>query len=190
MRFTRASNSRCFSVCGPAMNSSLETDWTGIGEGYRSSAGESWRSSSWDSMLMEAPPAADEAKCTPIAVGGRTSQCGACPIPMRLRINRPNFILGSILVLIIAVGGGAMAIRTLCDPVSIEARAKAKVKEKWDKERTVGSLDVKPFPRPVLTATDVTVEGFGRAERVTATLQMFPLLFGRVRPAHVLAEGV
>ena len=50
---------------------------------------------------------------------------------MRPRINRRNFILGSILVLIIAVGGGAMAIRTLCDPASIEARAKAKVKEKW-----------------------------------------------------------
>jgi uncharacterized protein involved in outer membrane biogenesis len=108
---------------------------------------------------------------------------------MRLRINRRNFILGSILVLILAVGGGAMAVRTLCDPVSIEARAKAKVLEKWGKELTMGSLEVKPFPRPVLTATDVAVKGMGRAERVTATLQLFPLLFGRVRPAQVVAEG-
>src|SRR5688500_9779035 len=29
----RTSNSRCFSVCGAGMNSSLETDWVGIGEG-------------------------------------------------------------------------------------------------------------------------------------------------------------
>src|SRR5258706_10439504 len=58
--FTRASNSRCLRVCGDAMNSSLETDWTGIGEANRSSAGESWRSSSWDSMLLEAPRAADD----------------------------------------------------------------------------------------------------------------------------------
>src|SRR5258708_21656865 len=58
--FTRASNSRCLRVCGDAMNSSLETDWTGIGEANRSSAGERWRSSSWDSMLMEAPRAADD----------------------------------------------------------------------------------------------------------------------------------
>src|SRR6476660_2387081 len=108
---------------------------------------------------------------------------------MRLRFNRRNFILGSILVLILAVGAGAMAVRTLCDPVSIEARAKAKVLEKWGKELTMGSLEVRPFPRPVLTATDVAVKGMGRAERVMATLQLFPHLFGRVRPAQVVAEG-
>src|ERR1700674_4702497 len=49
---TRASNSRCFAVCGPGMNSSLETDCTGIGEGNSDSAGESRASSSGESMLM------------------------------------------------------------------------------------------------------------------------------------------
>jgi hypothetical protein len=29
----RASNSRYFFVCGAGMNSSLDTDWVGIGEG-------------------------------------------------------------------------------------------------------------------------------------------------------------
>ena len=107
-----------------------------------------------------------------------------------MRFNRRNFILGTILALFIVLGGGAMAVHTLFAPAEIEARAKAKVHEKWGKDLTVGALDVKSFPRPTLHATDVVVEGVGRAERVTATLQVFPLLFGRVRPAHVQAEGI
>src|SRR5438477_8632557 len=51
--FTPTSNSRCFGVCGPGMNSSLDTDCTGIGDGNSDSADESWLSSSGDSMLME-----------------------------------------------------------------------------------------------------------------------------------------
>ena len=40
--FTRASNSRCFGVCAYGVNSSLETDCTGMGDGNRLvSAGES-----------------------------------------------------------------------------------------------------------------------------------------------------
>src|SRR5690348_10894190 len=50
--FTRASNSRCFSVCGPGMNSSLDTDCTGIGEGKRDSAGDRRSNSSGLSMLI------------------------------------------------------------------------------------------------------------------------------------------
>src|SRR5271169_5695171 len=50
---TRASNARCFCVCGPGMNSSLETDCTGIGDGNRDSADASLDSSSGESMLID-----------------------------------------------------------------------------------------------------------------------------------------
>src|SRR5262245_44181554 len=43
----RASNSRCFAVCGAGMNSSLDTDWVGIGAGKADvSAGNNCFSSS------------------------------------------------------------------------------------------------------------------------------------------------
>jgi hypothetical protein len=39
----RASNSRCFTLCGAGIDSSLETDCVGIGDGYaKVSAGRSW----------------------------------------------------------------------------------------------------------------------------------------------------
>src|ERR1700730_15826271 len=53
--FTRVSNSRCFFVCKPGMNSSLETDCTGIGDGNNDSAAESFSSSLVESMLMVPP---------------------------------------------------------------------------------------------------------------------------------------
>src|SRR6266545_4030875 len=52
MSRTRASNSRCFGVCAPGMNSSLETDCTGIGEANNDSADARRSSSSDESMLM------------------------------------------------------------------------------------------------------------------------------------------
>src|SRR5882672_7750401 len=51
--FTRASNSRCLAVWGPGMNSSLDTDCTGIGEGKRDSAEDRRSISSGLSQLME-----------------------------------------------------------------------------------------------------------------------------------------
>jgi hypothetical protein len=106
-----------------------------------------------------------------------------------MRINRRNFVLGSILVLTIVVGGGAMAVHTLANPESIVKRAQDMARAKWGKELTVGTLDVKVFPRPVLHATNVALEGFGEAERIEATMQVFPLLFGRVRPTAFSVEG-
>jgi len=50
--FTRASNSRWRGVCGAGMNSSLETDCTGMGEANSDSAAERRASSSGDSMLI------------------------------------------------------------------------------------------------------------------------------------------
>src|ERR1700681_191373 len=52
---TRVSNSRCFFVCKLGMNSSLETDCTGIGDGNNDSAAESFSSSLVESMLMVPP---------------------------------------------------------------------------------------------------------------------------------------
>jgi hypothetical protein len=51
----RASNSCCLGVCSAGMNSSLDTDCTGIGDGNSDSAEESLFSSSGDSMLMIPP---------------------------------------------------------------------------------------------------------------------------------------
>ena len=50
--FTRASNSRCLSLCGAGMNSSLETACVGIGErNVAVSAGTSLAISSGDIMM-------------------------------------------------------------------------------------------------------------------------------------------
>ena len=43
MSFTRASNSFCCGDCGAGMNSSLDTNCTGIGDGNSSSAPDSFR---------------------------------------------------------------------------------------------------------------------------------------------------
>jgi hypothetical protein len=54
----RASNCFCFSLCGGGIYSSLDETCTGIGEGNRLSAGESWASSSgvsMDPLLCERP---------------------------------------------------------------------------------------------------------------------------------------
>src|SRR6185437_6532720 len=48
----RTSNSRCRGVCGTGMNSSLDTDWTGMGEGKSDSADESFVDSLGESMLI------------------------------------------------------------------------------------------------------------------------------------------
>src|SRR4029077_19846442 len=53
--FTRASNSRCLAVCGAGMNSSLDTDCTGIGDGNRDSAEDTRSISSGLSQLMRSP---------------------------------------------------------------------------------------------------------------------------------------
>ena len=55
---TRDSNSRCRGVCAAGMNSSLDTDCTGIGDANSDSALVSLASSSGDSMPMGDPPAA------------------------------------------------------------------------------------------------------------------------------------
>lgn len=104
-------------------------------------------------------------------------------------MNRQSVLLGSICAVTFVLVGGTMAVRTLMTPERIQERAQQKVKEKWGRDLAIGSIDVSGFPRPTIYARDVSVDGFGKAERVTATLQLFPLLFGRVRPSHVLAEG-
>ena len=104
-------------------------------------------------------------------------------------MNRRNFILGTILVVIILALGGAMAVHTLANPERIIQQAQQKARDKWGKELTVGALDVKVFPRPVVHARDVKLEGVGEAERLDATMQLFPLLFGHVRPSHFTVEG-
>jgi hypothetical protein len=52
MSFTRASNSFCCAVCGDGMNSSLDTNCTGMGEGNSSSAPDSFSSSSGVNRLI------------------------------------------------------------------------------------------------------------------------------------------
>ena len=103
-------------------------------------------------------------------------------------MKRKNILLGAALVLTIAVVGGTMAVQTLASPERILKQAQDKARAKG-KELTVGSLDVKVFPRPVIHAQQVALEGVGEAERVQATMQLFPLLFGRVEPAQVIVEG-
>jgi hypothetical protein len=104
-------------------------------------------------------------------------------------MKRQNLILGSALAATLIVGGGAMAVHTLANPERILQQAQQKAREHWGKELTVGALDVKVFPRPVVHARDVKLEGVGAAERFEATMQVFPLLFGRVRPASFIVEG-
>jgi hypothetical protein len=104
-------------------------------------------------------------------------------------MNRSNLAFGAILALAIVVLGGGMAIRSLADPARITEMAQQKAREKWDKQLTVGSLQVETFPRPVLHARDVVLEGVGQVERIDAQLQLLPLIFGRVRPAHLAIEG-
>lgn len=104
-------------------------------------------------------------------------------------MNRQSVLLGSICAVTFVLVGGTLAVRTLATPERIQERMQEKVREKWGRDLAIGSLDVQTFPRPTLHARDVAVRGFGKAERVTATLQLFPLLFGRIRPSHVLAEG-
>src|SRR6202795_4124764 len=79
--FTRASNSRCFAVCGAGMNSSLDTDCVGIDDGKAEvSAGNTCLKSSGASQpiartfgkqLYVCPPA------TAYAAIGRTPPCEA-----------------------------------------------------------------------------------------------------------------
>src|SRR5258706_2775732 len=104
-------------------------------------------------------------------------------------MNRQSILLGSICAVTFVLVGGTMAVRTLMTPERIQERAQQKVQDKWGRSLTIGSLDVQGFPRPTIYARDVAIEGMGRAERVTATLQLFPLLFGRTRPSHVLIES-
>src|SRR2546428_12300709 len=52
MSLTRASNSRCLGVWNPGMNSSLDTDCTGMGDGNNDSALVSLASSSGDNIPM------------------------------------------------------------------------------------------------------------------------------------------
>jgi AsmA family protein len=104
-------------------------------------------------------------------------------------MQRQNLILGSALAVTLIVGGGAMAIHTLANPERILQQAQQKARERWGKELTVGALEVDVFPRPVVHARDVKLEGVGEAQRFEATMQVFPLLFGRVRPASFVVEG-
>ena len=103
-------------------------------------------------------------------------------------MKRRNLVLGTALALTIVVVGGAMAVQTLASPERILKQAQDKARAKG-KELTVGSLDVKVLPRPVIHAQKVVLEGIGEAERVDAVMQLFPLLFGRVEPAQVVIEG-
>ena len=104
-------------------------------------------------------------------------------------MQRQNLLFGSALALILVVGGGAMAVHTLANPDRVTAQAQAMVREKWHRELTIGALAVQVFPRPTLHASDVAIEGFGKAERVSATLQVVPLLFGKARPSRMVVEG-
>ncbi len=104
-------------------------------------------------------------------------------------MKRRNVLLGSALALILVVGGGALAVHTLANPDRIKAEAQATVRGKWNRDLAIGALDVHVFPRPTVRASDVAIEGFGKAERVTTTLQVLPLLLGHVRPSHVVVEG-
>ncbi|HUQ28874.1 MAG TPA: AsmA family protein [Usitatibacter sp.] len=105
------------------------------------------------------------------------------------RMNRRNLAFGCTLVLALVVGGGALAVHTLASPERIKAQAQAKVRAKWNRELAMDTVDVKILPRPTVHAAGVSVEGFGKAERVTTTMQIVPLLFGRVQPSQVVIEG-
>jgi AsmA family protein len=104
-------------------------------------------------------------------------------------MNRQSVLLGSICAVTFVLVGGAMAVRTLATPERIREQAQEKVREKWGLDLAIGALHVDSFPWPTVHARDVAVPGFGKAGKVTATLELFPLLFGRVRPSHVLVEG-
>ena len=104
-------------------------------------------------------------------------------------MNRQSVLLGTICAVTFVLVGGTMAVRTLMTPQRIQERAQQKVKEKWGRDLAIGAIEVSGFPRPTIHARDVAVDGFGKAERISTTLQLFPLLFGRIRPSHVLAEG-
>jgi hypothetical protein len=104
-------------------------------------------------------------------------------------MKRQSVLLGTICAVTFVVVGGTMAVRTLMTPERIQERAQQKVKEKWGRDLAIGAIEVSGFPRPTIHARDVAVDGFGKAEKISATLQLFPLLFGRIRPSHVLAEG-
>src|SRR5262249_19790959 len=57
MSFSRASTSRCFSLCGGGMYSSLDTIWVGTGDGNdAASAGSNWASCSSDRNFILSPP--------------------------------------------------------------------------------------------------------------------------------------
>jgi AsmA family protein len=101
---------------------------------------------------------------------------------------RRNLVLGSILAAVIVVGGGAMAAYTLASPERVKEIAQRTVHDRWGRDLRLGAVEVKLLPRPSVHATDASVEGLGSAKSMTATLQVFPLLFGHVRPAHVLVQ--
>ena len=100
-----------------------------------------------------------------------------------------HYAFGAVLVLTLVVGGGAMAWRTLADPQRVRQQAQERVRAKWNRELEIGTLEVRLTPRPTIDAHDVRIEGMGAAGHVTATLQLWPLLFGHVRASHILAEG-
>ena len=102
---------------------------------------------------------------------------------------RQNFILGTILAAVLVVGGGALAWHTLATPERVKEIAQREVRERWGHELTVGAIETRLLPRPTLHASDVQVEGVGSAKEVETTLQVFPLLLGRVRPDTVRVEA-
>lgn len=100
---------------------------------------------------------------------------------------------------VLALGLGATAaVRVFVDPEALKERARAKVREAWQRDLAIGGLELHLFPRPSLRASSVTLgdrEGGEppltlRADHVRADLELLPLVTGDVRLRALALDGV
>lgn len=113
-------------------------------------------------------------------------------------IRRRKAALWTIGGLIVAILLGALALHALIDQERLKTLARDKAQAAWSRELTIGGLSLQFLPLPVIQATDVSLanpswahhKNMLQAARVTANLELLPLLTGQVRIKHLSVGGL
>jgi uncharacterized protein involved in outer membrane biogenesis len=93
---------------------------------------------------------------------------------------------------------GALALHALVDPDRLKRVARDKAQAAWSRNLAIGEISLELFPLPALFATDVALgnpswskwPNLLTAERVTARLELLPLLAGEARVKRLDLDGV
>ncbi|HXS53626.1 MAG TPA: AsmA family protein [Usitatibacter sp.] len=105
--------------------------------------------------------------------------------------------LGLAGVVVLAGVAGALALRTLVDPVHLAKEAHERARSALGRDLTLGAVRLDLFPRPTLVAQDLVLANppwaaqreLLHARRVVAKLALWPLVLGRTRVKALVLEG-